>query len=153
MWSLKSQRSPRIPRHNVTQRRQRTLARTHVDDDVERVVVGQKDANTAAVLHGFVVVEVQSVHLRVAGTGQAPPPATWARGPPMSRLLGRRQHQWFFFFCVPPQLHPRRETVGPAGSAGRAAATGEDMGTRAAVSHCGDTEGGRQHHSSSKIQY
>lgn len=55
--------------------------RTHVDDDVERVVVGQKDANTAAVLHGFVVVEVQSVHLRVAGTGQAPLPATGARGP------------------------------------------------------------------------
>lgn len=51
---------------------------THIDYDIERVIIGQKDTNTAAVLHGFVVVEVQFVHLRVAGIGQAPPSGLWA---------------------------------------------------------------------------
>lgn len=100
---FESQRSTRILRHNCLKAAKPTLARTHVDDDVERVVVGQKDANTAAVLHGFVVVEVQFVHLRVAGTGQAPLPATGAPGPLMSRLLGRRQHQCFFSPSAAPK--------------------------------------------------
>ena len=51
---------------------------THVDDDVECVIIGQKDTDTAAVLHGFVVVEAQFVHLRVAGTVQ---PRCWGSGP------------------------------------------------------------------------
>lgn len=51
---------------------------THIDYDIECVIIGQKDTDTAAVLHGFVVVKVQFVHLRVAATGQAPPPATGA---------------------------------------------------------------------------
>lgn len=116
--------------------------RTHIDYDVERVIIGQKDTNTAAVLHGFVIVEVQFVHLRVAGTGQAPLPATGALGPPMTRLhhCRRRQHQ----SCC-PQLHPRAETLGPMGSAGQAALTGQGMGTWAAVSHCGNTQSGHQH--------
>ena len=58
---------------------------THIDDDVKRVVVGEKDTDTAAVLHSFVIVEAgQLVHLRVAGRstgllqapglGHPPPP-------------------------------------------------------------------------------
>lgn len=44
---------------------------THINYNIEGVVIGQKDTDTAAVLHGFVVVEVQFVHLRVGcnGTG------------------------------------------------------------------------------------
>lgn len=60
---------------------------THIDYDIECVIVGQKNTNTAAVLHGFVIVEVQFVHLRVAGTGQAPPPASRALGPSTTLLL------------------------------------------------------------------
>lgn len=43
---------------------------TYIDYDIERVIIGQKDTDTAAVLHGFIVVEVQFVHLCVAGTGR-----------------------------------------------------------------------------------
>lgn len=60
---------PQASQH-VASRLRNPGKRTHVDDDVERVIVGQKDTDTAAVLHGFVVVEVQFVHLRVAGTEQ-----------------------------------------------------------------------------------
>lgn len=44
---------------------------TYTDDDIQGVIIGQKNTNTSAVLHGFVVVKVQFVHLRVAGTPQA----------------------------------------------------------------------------------
>lgn len=57
---------------------------THINYNIEGVIIGQKDTNTAAVLHGFVVVEVQFVHLYVAGTGQASLPANGALGPPMT---------------------------------------------------------------------
>lgn len=48
---------------------------THINYDIQCVIIGQKDTDTAAVLHGFVVMEVQFVHLRVAETGQASSPA------------------------------------------------------------------------------
>lgn len=63
---------------------------THIDYDIECVIVGEKNTDTAAVLHGFVVVKVQFVHLRVAGTGQAPPPASRALGPLTTRLHHHR---------------------------------------------------------------
>lgn len=45
----------------------------------------------------------------------------------------------YFFFCH-PELQPRRETARPTGSAGRAAATGQGIGTTAAGSYCRNTE-------------
>lgn len=81
-------------------------ARTHVDDDVERVVVGQKDADAAAVLHGFVVVEVQSVHLRVArGNRNNRPPPTCRRGAPSPLMTAGRRY--LCFSCGPARTHQR----------------------------------------------
>lgn len=67
---------------------------THIDYDIKSVIIGQKDTDRAAVLHGFVVVEVQFVHLCVEGTGPAPnqgsepsddlPPPPQAATPPRS---------------------------------------------------------------------
>lgn len=56
---------------------------TYIDYDIERVIIGQKDTDTAAVLHGFIVVEVQFVHLCVAGTGRL-----WAHWWPASTTAG-----------------------------------------------------------------
>lgn len=95
-------------------------------------------------------MEVHFVHLRGAGTGQAPLPATGAPGP-ASEPPPRPSTTPVAFWFVPPQLQPRRETAGLTGSAGRAAPTGQGMRTRAAVSRCGDTERGLEHHSSSKL--
>lgn len=51
----------------------------YVDDDVEGVVVGEEDANAAAVLHDSVVVEGQFVH-RGPGSGRAAGTSPAGRG-------------------------------------------------------------------------
>lgn len=112
---------------------------THIDNDIKCVIIGQKNTDTAAVLHGFVVVEVQFVHLRVAGTGQALPPATGALGPLTTRLHHHRHRLHHPVAVALLQLQPSTDTPAPTGSAGQAALTKQGMGTRAEVSHCRDT--------------
>jgi len=85
-------------------------------------------------LHGFVVVEVQFVHLRAAGTEQASLPAIGALGPLTTH------HRPVTVVLL--QLQPSSDTT--VGSAGQGALTRVGMGTQGAVNHCGDTSGRRK---------
>lgn len=38
------------------------MGSTHIDDDVQRFIIGKENAHTPAVLHDSVVVEAQFVH-------------------------------------------------------------------------------------------
>lgn len=98
---------------------------THINYNIEGVVIGQKDTNTATVLHGFVVVEVQFVHLCVAATGQASLPANGALGPPMTSKTTTTRP-------LLVQLQSFIDRLVRGGSAGLEALTGRSMGTPAA---------------------
>lgn len=63
------------------------MGSTHIDDDVQRLVIGEENAHAPAVLHDSVVTEVQFVHrvgaslavsagLRVPGNAAASENAT-----------------------------------------------------------------------------
>lgn len=80
---------------------------THIDYDIESIIIGQKDTDRATILHGFVVVEVQFVHVFMKGTEQVAPPAEGALDP-ASTTAGTNtttQSRYHCFSWNPEQTH------------------------------------------------